>query len=54
MDTWTTRADHLAEHFKAGRTMADWKGDWGFEAPVLSMVENSIPPCMYPLRYAVG
>ncbi|KAJ2981141.1 hypothetical protein NUW58_g6765 [Xylaria curta] len=24
--------------------MADWKGDWGFEAPVLEMVENSIPP----------
>jgi hypothetical protein len=45
MDTWTIRVDHLAEHFKTGNTMADWKGDWGFEAPVLDMVENSIPPC---------
>lgn len=45
MDTWTIRIDHLAEHFKTGNTMADWKGDWGFDAPVLQMVENSIPPC---------
>jgi hypothetical protein len=45
MDTWTFRVDHLAEHFKTGKTMADWTGDWGFDAPVLEMVENSIPPC---------
>ncbi|KAI0387968.1 hypothetical protein F5Y04DRAFT_241407 [Hypomontagnella monticulosa] len=44
LDSWTIRVDHLAEHFKTGNTMADWKGDWGFEAPVLEMVENSIPP----------
>ncbi|KAI5868379.1 hypothetical protein GGS23DRAFT_26578 [Durotheca rogersii] len=44
LDSWTIRIDHLAEHFKTGNTMADWKGDWGFEAPVLEMVENSIPP----------
>ncbi|KAK5998296.1 Homeobox protein 4 [Cladobotryum mycophilum] len=44
MDTWTIRVDHLAEHFKTGFSMADWKGDWGFELPVLDMVENSIPP----------
>lgn len=45
LDSWTVRVDHLAEHFKTGNTMADWKGDWGFEAPVLELVENSIPPC---------
>jgi hypothetical protein len=44
MDSWSIRVDHLAEHFKTGNTMADWKGDWGFDAPVLDMVENSIPP----------
>ncbi|KAI1369707.1 hypothetical protein F5Y08DRAFT_292730 [Xylaria arbuscula] len=44
LDSWTTRVDHLAEHFKTGNTMADWKGDWGFDTPVLEMVENSIPP----------
>ncbi|KAK8010848.1 hypothetical protein PG990_009813 [Apiospora arundinis] len=46
MDSWTARTDHLAEHFKTGYTMADWKGDWGFEAPVQNLVENSIPPYM--------
>ncbi|KAH8680782.1 hypothetical protein BX600DRAFT_445056 [Xylariales sp. PMI_506] len=44
MDSWSIRVDHLAEHFKTGNTMADWKGDWGFDEPVLEMVENSIPP----------
>jgi hypothetical protein len=53
MDTWSFRVDHLAEHFKSGKSMADWKGDWGFEVPVLAMVENSIPPCMRPLQYPV-
>lgn len=48
MDTWSFRVDHLAEHFKKGKSMADWKGDWGFDAPVLDMVENSMPPCMFP------
>ncbi|CAH0021950.1 unnamed protein product [Clonostachys rhizophaga] len=44
MDTWTIRVDHLAEHFKTGYSMADWKGDWGFDSSVLDMVENSVPP----------
>ncbi|KAI1431198.1 hypothetical protein GGR50DRAFT_101113 [Xylaria sp. CBS 124048] len=44
LDSWAIRVDHIAEHFKTGNTMADWKGDWGFDAPVLEMVENSIPP----------
>lgn len=47
MDTWSIRVDHLAKHFKEGKSMADWKGDWGFDAPVLDMVENSMPPCMF-------
>ncbi|PTB73076.1 hypothetical protein M440DRAFT_1340458 [Trichoderma longibrachiatum ATCC 18648] len=60
MDTWTIRVDHLAEHFKTGYSMADWKGDWGFEVPVLDMVENSIPPYLIhherksPLPYNAG
>ncbi|KAF4339528.1 homeobox 4 [Fusarium beomiforme] len=44
MTTWSERVDHLAEHFKEGRTMADWKGNWGFDAVTLEMVENSMPP----------
>lgn len=52
-DSWAMRVDHLAEHFKAGSSMADWRGDWGFDTPVLEMVENSIPPCMRPLAYPI-
>ncbi|KAI7758752.1 hypothetical protein LZL87_012258 [Fusarium oxysporum] len=44
MSDWSARVDHLAEHFRKGETMAAWRGDWGFEAPVLKMVENCIPP----------
>ncbi|KAF4123784.1 Homeobox domain [Geosmithia morbida] len=43
-DSWAMRVDHLADHFKTGSSMADWKGDWGFDPPVLGMIENSIPP----------
>ena len=45
MHSWQIRVEHLAEHFKTGKTLADWKGDWGFEAPVLEMLKNAIPPC---------
>lgn len=44
MDSWTFRVDHLAEHFKGGKSMADWKGDWGFEPQVLDIIENGMPP----------
>lgn len=52
MATWSERASHLAEHFKEGMTMADWKGNWGFDASTLEMVENSMPPCTYCLLFA--
>lgn len=45
MTTWAERSDHVADHFKAGKTMNDWHGDWGFEAQVLDMVENAMSPC---------
>ncbi|KAF5237574.1 hypothetical protein FANTH_10765 [Fusarium anthophilum] len=44
MSNWSDRVDHLGEHFRKGATMASWRGDWGFEPPVLKMVENFIPP----------
>ncbi|CAH0058649.1 unnamed protein product [Clonostachys solani] len=44
LDTWTSRTDHLADHFRAGQDMADWKGDWGFDEFILARVENAIPP----------
>lgn len=45
MTTWEERAEHLANHFKLGKTMADWDGDWGFDLPILQIIENAIPPC---------
>jgi hypothetical protein len=48
LDSWSIRVDHLAEHFKCGKSMADWKGDWGFEPNVLDIVENGMPPCKSP------
>ncbi|KAK1990538.1 homeobox and C2H2 transcription factor [Colletotrichum falcatum] len=51
--TWNERIDHLAEHFKDGKTMADWHGDWGFDDKVLKMVENSMAPYMIHMeRYS--
>ncbi|KAH7133755.1 hypothetical protein EDB81DRAFT_727209 [Dactylonectria macrodidyma] len=44
MDDWESRADHLADHFRMGQTMAEWEGDWGFDDLVLKMIENAIPP----------
>jgi hypothetical protein len=45
MNIWPARIDHLAEHFKSGKSMADWNGSVGFEPEVQELVENSIPPC---------
>ncbi|RBA14184.1 hypothetical protein FPRO05_02976 [Fusarium proliferatum] len=44
MTTWSERVNHLAEHFKEGKTMADWRGNWGFDAATLDMMENHMPP----------
>ncbi len=39
MDSWTIRVDSPRGAFQERlRTWLDWKGDWGFEAPVLEMV----------------
>ncbi|KAI9814929.1 MAG: hypothetical protein M1826_002134 [Phylliscum demangeonii] len=42
--TWPGRVEHLAGHFRDGAQMADWKGDWGFEAAVRDLVDNAMPP----------
>ncbi|KAH7129541.1 hypothetical protein B0J13DRAFT_453524 [Dactylonectria estremocensis] len=49
LSSWATRTEHLAEHFKSGSTMADWKGDWGFDAQVVQNIDNAIPP--YLIHY---
>lgn len=47
LETWPERVDHLADHFKAGATMLQWQGDWGFEEHIMERVEDSVPPCKY-------
>ncbi|KAF2013006.1 hypothetical protein BU24DRAFT_262493 [Aaosphaeria arxii CBS 175.79] len=42
--TWEQRADHLTEHFRAGKTMLNWQGEHGFDAAVASQVSNALPP----------
>jgi hypothetical protein len=42
--TWHDRVDHIAKHFKAGQSMSDWRGDWGFDPAVVQMIENAVPP----------
>ena len=44
MHNWGMRTEHLAEHFKSGKSMSDWKGGWGFEPKILEMVENAVEP----------
>jgi hypothetical protein len=49
MNTWADRVGHLADHFKTGKTMANWEGDTGFDETVQAMVENAMPPCKSPI-----
>ncbi|RGP63725.1 c2h2 type zinc finger containing [Fusarium sporotrichioides] len=50
MTSWPIRIEHLAEHFKGGSTISDWKGDWGFEPSILNMLENAIPPYLIEME----
>lgn len=42
--TWSARADHLAEHFKGGIRMDQWTGDWGLESSVLAALRDAVLP----------
>jgi hypothetical protein len=44
MTNWDERIEHLSGHFRAGRTMKDWRGDHAFEPEIASRVTNAIPP----------
>ena len=43
-EDWQGRVDHLAGHYRAGASMANWKGDWGFDQEILDLIENAVPP----------
>ncbi|KAL1963440.1 hypothetical protein VTN77DRAFT_8341 [Rasamsonia byssochlamydoides] len=44
LHTWSQRADHLAEHFKEGRRMSQWIGDWGLDGSVLRELRDAVLP----------
>lgn len=41
---WSARNDHLADHFRSGALMKNWKGCRGLEPAVALLVENAMPP----------
>ncbi|KAF1349623.1 hypothetical protein BDV97DRAFT_352047 [Delphinella strobiligena] len=41
---WQDRVDHIAAHFKDGRTMIEWKGCRGLDPGVAAHVLNAMPP----------
>ncbi|GAB7338010.1 hypothetical protein MBLNU457_4380t2 [Dothideomycetes sp. NU457] len=41
---WDDRNDHLAAHFKEGRTMAEWRGCRGLDPTIAANVSYGMPP----------
>ncbi|BCR85326.1 uncharacterized protein ACHE_20784S [Aspergillus chevalieri] len=44
MNNWDERVDHIAEHFRKGSTMRDWRGEHGFPPEIAERVTNALPP----------
>lgn len=44
LSSWDERVNHLAGHFRQGKTMADWVGDHGFDAATAARVAYALPP----------
>lgn len=42
--TWEDRVEHLAQHFRKGATMDDWKGEHEFEPEIAAQITYSMPP----------
>lgn len=41
---WSERNDHIADHFRVGAQMKDWKGCRGLEPAVALLVQHAMPP----------
>lgn len=41
---WSERNDHIAQHFRDGALMKDWRGCRGLDPSVALAVENAMPP----------
>ena len=46
-ETWSCRVKHLVDHFSEGKTMPDWKGDWGLDSDVSRILENATLPELF-------
>lgn len=44
MTSWDERTEHLAIHFRDGKSMEDWQGDHGLEDTIAAQVTNALPP----------
>ncbi|KAL4862945.1 hypothetical protein BDV12DRAFT_178114 [Aspergillus spectabilis] len=42
--TWSARNEHVAQHFRDGASMKDWKGPRGLDPSVALAVQNAMPP----------
>lgn len=49
LSTWSTRAEHLAEHFKNGARMQQWVGAWGLDSSAMGVLRNAVLPCQRSL-----
>jgi hypothetical protein len=41
---WSERNDHIADHFRGGAQMKDWKGCRGLDPAVALLVQHAMPP----------
>ena len=44
LNSWDERVNHLAAHYRQGKTMDDWTGDHGFDAATAARVAYALPP----------
>ncbi|KAL4792649.1 hypothetical protein BDV19DRAFT_380706 [Aspergillus venezuelensis] len=42
--SWSARNEHIAEHFRNGALMKDWRGSRGLDPAVALSTENAMPP----------
>ncbi|RJE22401.1 hypothetical protein PHISCL_05262 [Aspergillus sclerotialis] len=44
LNTWDQRVEHLAEHFRKGATMDEWRGEHDFPVEFAAQIVKSLPP----------
>ncbi|KAL4801820.1 hypothetical protein BDV18DRAFT_70114 [Aspergillus unguis] len=48
--SWSVRNEHIAQHFREGALMKNWKGTRGLDPSVAAAVENAMPPYLIGLE----